>query len=127
MALLSLGLPAVTFGQGSASIVTDKRDRPDYERRVGRSDYAVTMTAIGTLAAIEDGVLMVEVSGQRFQSKPDEGTKFTADKKTPLAGRKDLGLGDLSVGNPVKLTFVAETGKLLEVRLRYEKPRDAKR
>ncbi len=117
----SLALPAAAAAQGSASIETDRRERPDYERRVG--DVAVTLTAIGNIVALDDGIIQVEVSGKRFQSRPDAETKFRADKKTPLAGRKDLRLEDFFVGAPVKLTFVAESGKLLEVRMRYEKPK----
>lgn len=121
LAVTSLALPAAAAAQGSASIVTDRRDRPDYERRVG--DVAVTLTAIGNIVALDDGIIQVEVKGKRFQSRPDPETKFTADKKTPLAGRKDLTFQDFFVGAPVKLTFVAESGKLLEVRMRYEKPK----
>jgi len=121
LAVTSLALPAAAAAQGSASIETDRRERPDYERRV--RDVAVTLTAIGNIVALDDGIIRIEVSGKRFESRPDPQTKFTADKKTPLAGRKGLKLEDFFVGAPVKLTFVAESGRLLEVRLRYEKPK----
>jgi hypothetical protein len=47
-----------------------------------------------------------------------EKTRKTADKKTELAGRKDLTLADYQPGQTVKITFRGEDGKAIEIRLK---------
>ena len=47
-----------------------------------------------------------------------EKTRKTADKKTDLAGRKDLTLADYQPGQTVKITFRGEEKVAVEIRLK---------
>lgn len=100
-------------------------DRADVNDPAAWARSEKRVTAEGLLASVSDGVMTIEISGQRFTTTPDKGTKFSAEKWTPLAGRKNLALSDFEMGSPVRVTFVADSGKLLEVRLRHEKLLDA--
>jgi hypothetical protein len=57
-------------------------------------------------------------TGKHFAFVLDEKTKLKADKRTDLAGRKDISLADFKVGQPVRLTYRARDAKPLELRLR---------
>jgi hypothetical protein len=66
-----------------------------------------------------DNLITVEVAKVgRFQFFVDKNTRLRADKKTELAGKKDLSLTDYKPSQTVKLTFRVEDNKVLEVRLK---------
>lgn len=50
-----------------------------------------------------------------------EKTRKTADKKTELAGRKDLTLADYKPGQTVKITFRGKDSEAVEIRLKPAK------
>ncbi len=109
--LLVVLLPAAVFAQGSGSTR-------------GRSPFGVTRAVTGTIAEInaDDGLLVVEdKKGRGYKFRIDSGTKFKADKKTELLGKKDISLSDFHTGRKVKITYRANDGKVREVRLKRTK------
>jgi hypothetical protein len=96
-------------------------DRPDLVDPAAwaRSEQRITTEA--WIVSTDDGILTIDVAGHRFTSKPDKGTRFSAEKATDLSGRKHLTLADFAVGSPIKVTFLADSGNLVEVRLIREK------
>lgn len=99
----------------------NRADRPDLHDSAAYSRSEPRITTEAWVVSIDDGILTMDVSGHRFTSKPDKATKFSADKATELGGRKNLALEDFSVGAPIKVTFLADSGKLVEVHLLREK------
>lgn len=74
----------------------------------------------GTIAALdlEDNRLVVEdKKGKRVNLTLSEDTRYTADKKTELAGRKDLAARDFKQGQLVRVRYSSEKEIALEVRL----------
>lgn len=113
--LLVLFLPAVALAQGSGSTGS----RPTY----GSSSpaYAVTRSVKGTVTTIEAdrGLIVVEdKNGKMHEFKVDNKTKYKAEKKTELRGKKGISLADFQLGQPVKVTYRADDGTITELRLR---------
>jgi len=113
-------------GQGGGPGVSTQpspSDRPGPD--MGRMpDYASTRSMDGNLAAIDADQRLIAVedkSGKRYKVRLDDKTKYKADKKTELAGRKDLTLNDFHVGQPVRVTILASNNTVVELRLRHVK------
>ncbi len=112
---LAVALPAVSLlAQGSGSL--DYPDNP--------SAYMVIRLFEGKIAEINPArhiVVVEDNSGKRFEFKIGDKTKFRADKKTELAGRRTLLLSDFETGQPVRVTYLASNSIVTELRLRHVK------
>lgn len=122
--LLVLFLPAVALAQGSGSTGS----RPTY----GSSSpaYAVTRSVKGTVTTIEAdrGLIVVkDKNGKMYEFKVDNKTKYKAEKKTELRGKKGISLADFQLGQPVKVTYRADDGTITELRLRRSREKRASR
>jgi hypothetical protein len=113
---LAIALPATALAQGSGTIAPPVIiNNPNPE-----PPFLVTRSVKGKLAEIRGDLHLIIVkdkNGKRLQFKLDEKTKFRADKKTEYAGKKDLGLGDFELGQPVKVTYIASNNIATELRL----------
>lgn len=108
-------IPAAAWAQGSGTIyVPDTIDAP-------ASPFQVTRIAKGKIAGIHKEVkvtwvLLESEKGRRGAIKLTRRTRFKADKDTEYAGKKHISPDDLEVGQIVRVTFVANTGEVLELR-----------
>ena len=122
--LLVLFLPAVALAQGSGST----RSRPTY----GSSSPAFVVLRIvkGTVTTIEAdrGLIVVkDKKGKMHEFKVDNKTKYKAEKKTELRGKKGISLADFQLGQPVKVTYRADDGTVTELRLKRSREKRASR
>ena len=114
-----------TIGWAQASRSTSSASSPSrqIDGDVGSDmSFAVTRTAKAKIAEIKKGehgiILVVEDSqGRRGSLQLNSKTRFKADKKTEYAGKKHISSDDLEIGQNIKVTFVADSGQVLEVRL----------
>jgi hypothetical protein len=112
----SLAGPAAAQGSGNAPLA-----------ELGNADsssdwpFLVTRTLAGkilwikkdvheTLIVVEDG------QGRRGVFTVNQKSRFKADKKTEYAGRKRISADDIAVGQLVKVTFVPDTGRVVQLR-----------
>ncbi|MBI1941257.1 MAG: hypothetical protein HYS33_07095 [Acidobacteria bacterium] len=113
-----LVLPIATLAQGSGSSAP-----PSSPRSVGEWDktsFAVTRTVKGKIVKVTDDkqfIVVEDKNGKRVAVRVGEKTKFKADKKTELAGRDDITLGDFELGQPVKVTYLASGSMATELKL----------
>ena len=121
---LAMALPATALAQGSGST------GPAVPNRVGnygdnpQPPFLVTGALEGKVAEIRSDqrlIIIEDKNGKRLQFRLDEKTKFRADKRTEYAGKKDLGLGDFELGQPVRVTYIASNNIATELRLRRVK------
>lgn len=119
LGLLVIGLtPAAARAQGSGST--------ELPGSFG-SALVVTRTINGIVAAIEPKlrlIAMTDQKGKRHEFRIAPHTIFSADKKSTLAGKKELDLLDFEPGWPVRFTFTPDDKRqiLLELRLRRVTP-----
>ena len=112
--------PAATLAQGSGS-------QPRQPQPIGNdtpAPFEVTRSFVGRILDIhtDSHTLVVEdKNGKKVQFSVDEHTVFKADKKTELAGRKNLKLDDWEKDQLVKVTIRSSDSKVIEVRLEREK------
>jgi hypothetical protein len=86
--------------------------------------YSVTRTLDAKILSIdtERNLVSIELdNGERYQLAVHEKTKYKADKKTSLRGKKDLSLSDFEPGQTVKVKYRADSGQVTEVRLKKDK------
>jgi hypothetical protein len=118
--LILLASPASTLAQGSGS-------QPRQPQPYGNdtpAPFEVTRSFVGRILDIhtDSHTLVVEdKNGKKVQFSVDEHTEFKADKKTELAGRKNLKLDDFQKDQRVKVTIRSSDSKVIEVRLEREK------
>ena len=123
VAFVLFALPVAAAAQGSGSV---SEERPP-SRSVGNeieTPFVVMRSVKAKIVEIDaaNGVFVVEIAdGKRVQVKVDKKTRFKADKKHELGGRKKLALADFSVGDLVKITFIPSEGRIVEVRLHSER------
>jgi len=118
--LILLASPASTLAQGSGS---QPRQPQPYGHDTPPS-FEVTRSFVGRILDIhtDSHTLVVEDKyGKKVQFGVDEHTEFKADKKTELAGRKNLKLDDFQKDQLVKVTIRSSDSKVIEVRLEREK------
>lgn len=126
-ALLSfLVFPALALAQGSGSERPPTVQPPTTDSRLptNSTDFEVRRSFAGKISDIrlDSHLLVVEdKDGKRVGFKVDDQTEFKADKKTELAGRKNLKLDDFEKGQTVKVIFLSSDNKVVEVRLRRVK------
>lgn len=120
--LLAFTLPGFAFAQGSGSTapIAGPRGMPDEPA----TTFAVTRTLTGKIVKIDaakNSLLVEDDNGKRHEFKLSKDTRFKADKKTELEGRKHIALGDFEEGAPVRITYLASGDTATEVRLRRVK------
>ncbi len=102
--LILLASPASTLAQGSGS-------QPRQPQPYGNdtpAPFEVTRSFVGRILDIhtDSHTLVVEdKNGKKVQFSVNEHTEFKADKKTELAGRKNLKLDDFQKDQLVKVTI----------------------
>ena len=112
--------PALALAQGSGS-------EPRQPQPIGADSpppFEVTRSFVGKILDIhaDAHTLVVEdKNGKKVQFSVDQHTEFKADKKTELAGRKNLKLDDFQKDQLVKVTVRSSDSKVIEVRLEREK------
>ena len=112
-------LPAAALAQGSGS--TGVPSTGGYS--TGGSSFAVTRSVTGKVEKIaKDGFVLLDAkSGESFAVKVNEKTKYKADKKTELSGKKNLSLSDFRTGQTVRIRYRETDGTVTEVRLKRVK------
>ena len=122
--LLALAWSGFAFAQGSGSTAPPTVPRTIGDEMGSAPAFAVTRTLTGKIVGIDaaKNLLVVEDDGgKRHDFKLSKDTRFRADKKTELQGRKHISLGDFEVGAAVKITYLASGDTATEVRLRRVK------
>jgi len=122
--LLAFAWPRFAFAQGSGSTAPTTGPRTIGGDMGPAPAFAVTRTLTGKIVGIDaaKNLLVVEDDGgKRHDFKLSKDTRFRADKKTELQGRKHIALGDFEVGAAVKITYLASGDAATEVRLRHVK------
>lgn len=121
--LAASSVTTIGWAQGSRSASSPSSASHQTDGDLGpEMGFVVTRTAKGKIAEIKKGdhgiILVVEDNqGKRGALQLNSKTRFKADKKTEYAGKKHISSDDLEIGQNVKITFVADTGQVLEVRL----------
>src|SRR5271156_6722759 len=123
-ALLSfLVFPALALAQGC--IVNSRPQIPQQQAgsssTANSTDFEVLRSLAGKISEIglDSHLLVVEdKDGKSVRFKLDDHTKFKADKKTELEGRKNLKLDDFEKGQTVNVVFSPSDNRVVEVRLR---------
>ncbi|MCI0618208.1 hypothetical protein L0244_34965, partial [bacterium] len=106
-------ISTLAWAQGSGS--TAGGSRPIYEFEV-KANHTGEITEIDVSKGFF--LVYVEKEKKRFRFEIDPETKFKADKKTGLDGKKAISLSDLQVGHTVKVTYREKDGRVFEVRLK---------
>lgn len=115
--LAVLVFSTLAFAQGSGS--TGGGRTPTASR-----SYSVTRSIEAKIVSIdaERSLVAVELdNGERYQLTVHEKTKYKADKKTSLRGKKKLSLADFEPGQTIKVKYRADSGQVTEVRLKKDK------
>jgi len=118
MLLATASMAALAGAQGSGNAPLAELGSADSS---ADSPFLVTRTLAGkllwikkdqheTLIVVEDG------QGRRGVLTINQKTRFRADKKTEYSGKKRISVDDLEVGQLVKVTFVPDNGRVVEVR-----------
>ena len=115
MAASTAGL-AIAQGSGNASLAELGTADSNSD-----SPFLVTRTLAGKVLRItKDGretLIVVEDSqGRRGVFTLNQKSRFKADKNTEFAGKKRISVDDLEVGQLVKVTFVPDTGRVVQLR-----------
>jgi hypothetical protein len=116
--LIALFVAGLAAAQGSGNAPLSELGTADSS---SDSPFLVTRTLAGkVLRVTKDGretLIVVEDSqGRRGVFTINQKSRFKADKKTEYAGKKSLSVDDLEVGQPVKVTFVPDTGRVVQLR-----------
>jgi hypothetical protein len=120
-ALLVMGFSAVASAQ-----ITESRSAPPQPNRVDTTsihsdglDYSHSITGKVLRVNDADGSIVIEKSnGGSVAYFVDQKTRKRADKKTELAGKRDISLVDYKPGQVVRITYRIADNKALEVRLK---------
>ena len=118
--LAAASFAATAFAQGSGNVplaemgTSESGADPDWP-------FVVRRTVTGNILWVkkdDDATLIVveDVRGRRAVFTVNPKTRFKADKKTELAGKKRISAGDLKVGESVTVTFMPDTGRVLALR-----------
>ena len=111
-------LSAIAWAQGSGNVPLAELGTADPG---SDSAFLVTRTLKGKVAAIQKAdrltiVVVEDGQGHRGALTLNAKTRFKADKGTEYAGKKRLSSEDIEVGQLVKVTFVPDTGRVVELR-----------
>jgi len=85
------------------------------------SPFLVTRTLAGKVLRItKDGretlIVVEDAQGRRGVFTINQKSRFKADKNTEFAAKKRISSDDLEVGQLVKVTFVPDTGRVVQLR-----------
>lgn len=120
--LIVIALSAVAFAQRNEGANAPIRPGPTMVTPLPRSDerpYSLSVTGKILKVSNDDHSLVIEMrNSPAVEFIIEEKTRKTADKKTELAGKKDLSFADYKPGQTVKITFRVADNKVLEVRLK---------
>ncbi|HZS09224.1 MAG TPA: hypothetical protein VFD58_30605 [Blastocatellia bacterium] len=112
--VMLLAPAACAQGSGSsAGISTARAERP----------FAVTKTVTGKVAEVkasEMTMIVEDGKGKKYELKVDKKTKFSADAKAEMGGKK-ISLDDFQAGQMVKVVFREADKTATMVRLRAAK------
>lgn len=117
LTVLQTGLAAQGSGNAPLAELGEADSRSD-----SAFPFLVTRTVAGkilwiktdhsaTLIVVEDG------RGRRGVFTINQKTRFKGDKKTEYAGKKHISVDDLVVGQVVKVTFIPDDGRVVQLRL----------
>jgi hypothetical protein len=118
MLLVTASMAGLAVAQGSGNAPLGELGSADTN---SDSPFLVTRTLAGkilritkdaheTLIVVEDG------QGRRGVFTINQKSRFKADKKTEYAVKKHISADDLEVGQLVKVTFVPDTGRVVQMR-----------
>jgi hypothetical protein len=118
MLLAAASITALARGQGSGNAPLAELGSAD-----GNSDspFTVTRTLAGKILWVKkdahETLIVVEDSqGRRGVFTVNQKTRFRADKKTEYSSKKRISADDLEIGQMVRVTFVPDTGRVVQVR-----------
>ena len=118
MLLVAVSMAGVAAAQGSGNAPLGELGRADSD-----SDwpFLVTRTLAGKILWVKkdahETLIVVEDSqGRRGVFTVNQKSRFKADKKTEYAGKKRISADDLEVGQLVKITFVPDSGRVVQLR-----------
>ena len=112
-------LVMAAWGQGSGNVALAELGTQDSG---GDTAFLVTRTMKGKIAVLQKNdrvtIVVVEDSqGRRGALTINGKTRFRAEKGTEYAGKKHISADDLAAGQMVKVTFVPDTGRVVELRI----------
>ena len=118
MLLAAASMAGLAAAQGSGNAPLAELGSSD-----GGSDspFLVTRTMAGKILWIkkddrETLVVVEDSQGRRGVFTVNPKTRFKADKNTEYAAKKRISAGDLEVGQLVKVTFVPDNGRVVQMR-----------
>jgi len=108
------------YAQGSGSTAPPpSAGMPTFDR-----PFQVTRAVQGKLTVIDAETRLIAVEdkkGNHFEFRLDDRAKFKADKKTEFGSKKKVELADFKSGDPVRVVFTPDDGKVIEVKLVHVK------
>lgn len=106
---------ALLLAQGSGSVAPP----PTAGDTLPDQPFTVTRSAAGNLSAIQPGFLILDDEKRKepLKLKLAAKVRISADKKSAMAGRKNLTVDDLAAGLYVKVTYRPETNEVVEIRV----------
>jgi hypothetical protein len=115
--LVTASAPALwAQGSGNASLAELGSDDQS-----SSSPFLVTRTLLGKILWVkkdtQETLIVVEDSqGRRGVFTVNKKTRFKADRQTEYGGKKHISADDLAVGEAVKVTFVPDNGRVVQLR-----------
>lgn len=118
MLLVAASTAGLAAAQGSGNVPLTELGTADTN---SDSPFLVTRTLAGKILRIKKDVhetlIVVEDSqGRLGVFTVNQKSRFKADKNTEYAGKKRISVDDLEVGQLVKVTFVPDTGRVVQLR-----------
>lgn len=123
LVLVAASMTATAWAQGSGTVRSAPAQQVGAVADSGPDfPFTVTRSVKGKISGIKKDerstvIIFEDNQGKRGELKLNSKTRFKADKKTEYAGKKHISSDDLEIGQSVKITFVADSGRVLEVRL----------
>ena len=119
MLLVAASTAGLAAAQGSGNVPLTELGTADTN---SDSPFLVTRTLAGKILRIKKDVhetLIVVEDGQGRLGvfTVNQKSRFKADKNTEYAGKKRISVDDLEVGQLVKVTFVPDTGRVVQMRI----------
>jgi hypothetical protein len=118
MLLVAVSMAGLAVAQGSGNASLAELGSADAN---SDSPFLVTRTLAGKVLRItKDGretlIVVEDAQGRRGVFTINQKSRFKADKNTEFAAKKRISTDDLEVGQLVKVTFVPDTGRVVQLR-----------
>ncbi len=118
MLLVAASMAGLAVAQGSGNASLAELGSAD---ATSDSPFLVTRTLAGKVLRItKDGretlIVVEDAQGRRGVFTINPKSRFKADKNTEFAGKKRISTDDLEIGQLVKVTFVPDTGRVVQLR-----------